>query len=52
LPFKSPTPERVLAFQKILLDKHYSVFIRTSRGSDISAACGQLAGKSQPVKVS
>jgi 23S rRNA (adenine2503-C2)-methyltransferase len=46
LPYKSPTPERVLAFQKILLDKHFSVFIRTSRGTDISAACGQLAGKS------
>jgi 23S rRNA (adenine2503-C2)-methyltransferase len=48
LPYRSPTPERVLAFQKILLDKHFSVFIRTSRGSDISAACGQLAGKVQP----
>jgi 23S rRNA (adenine2503-C2)-methyltransferase len=47
LPYRSPTPERVLAFQKILLDKHFSVFIRTSRGSDISAACGQLAGKKQ-----
>lgn len=45
LPYKSPSAERVLAFQKILLDKHYSVFIRNSRGSDISAACGQLAGK-------
>lgn len=45
LPYKSPTRERMLAFQKILLDAHYSVFIRTSRGSDISAACGQLAAK-------
>jgi 23S rRNA (adenine2503-C2)-methyltransferase len=45
LPYKSPNPERVFAFQKILLDKHFSVFIRNSRGSDISAACGQLAGK-------
>jgi len=45
LPYKSPSPERVLSFQKILLDKHYSVFIRNSRGSDISAACGQLAGQ-------
>ena len=44
-PYRSPSPARVLAFQKILLDKHYSVFIRSSRGSDISAACGQLAGK-------
>ncbi len=48
LPYRSPAPARVLAFQKILLDKHYSVFIRSSRGSDISAACGQLAGKEQP----
>ena len=47
LPYRSPSPERVLAFQKILLDKHFSVFIRSSRGSDISAACGQLAGKKQ-----
>ena len=46
-PYRSPSPARVLAFQKILLDKHYSVFIRSSRGSDISAACGQLAGKAQ-----
>lgn len=45
LPFKSPTRERTLAFQKILMDAHYSVFIRSSRGSDISAACGQLANK-------
>jgi 23S rRNA (adenine2503-C2)-methyltransferase len=47
-PYRSPAPARIFAFQKILLDKHYSVFIRSSRGSDISAACGQLAGKAQP----
>ncbi len=40
-----PSAERLLAFQKILLDAHYTVFIRTSRGADISAACGQLAVK-------
>lgn len=45
LPYKSPSRDRMLAFQKILMDAHYSVFIRNSRGSDISAACGQLAGK-------
>ncbi len=43
LPFESPNKDRLLAFQKILLDAHYTVFIRTSRGTDISAACGQLA---------
>ena len=40
-----PSPRhRILAFQEILRQAHYSVFIRSSRGSDIAAACGQLAG--------
>lgn len=47
LPFQSPSKERMLAFQNILRQNHYSVFIRTSRGSDISAACGQLAKKTR-----
>ncbi len=45
LPYKAPKFERMLAFQEILRKNNYSVFIRTSRGADISAACGQLAGK-------
>lgn len=45
LPYRSPSRERLLAFQDILRSYHYSVFIRTSRGADISAACGQLAKK-------
>ena len=47
LPFKSPSRNRVYAFQKIVRDAGYSVFIRTSRGEDISAACGQLAKQKQ-----
>lgn len=43
--FQSPKPDRVLRFQKILRDRDFTVFIRQSRGEDISAACGQLAGK-------
>lgn len=43
LPYKSPDKKRILQFQQILLDAHYTVFIRSSRGTDISAACGQLA---------
>ncbi len=43
LPYRSPDKTKILAFQKVLLDAHYTVFIRTSRGADISAACGQLA---------
>ncbi len=43
LPFRSPTRERLIRFQNILINAHYTVFIRNSRGTDISAACGQLA---------
>lgn len=41
-PYERPNEETVLAFQEILREKHYTVLIRRSRGSDISAACGQL----------
>jgi 23S rRNA (adenine2503-C2)-methyltransferase len=43
--YRASPPERILAFQEILRKAHYSVFIRTSRGADIDAACGQLAGR-------
>ena len=42
---RSPGGERVLRFQEILREAGYTVFIRQSRGEDISAACGQLAGR-------
>ncbi len=45
--FRSPSRERILRFQKILRDRKYTVFIRQSRGEDISAACGQLAASQQ-----
>ncbi len=45
LPFEKPSNNRVHAFQRILREMDYTVFIRTSRGDDISAACGQLACK-------
>lgn len=44
LPFAAPDPNRVLEFQEIIRQAHYPVFIRESRGRDIAAACGQLAG--------
>ena len=37
--------KRLLNFQHLLRQAGYTVFIRQSRGEDISAACGQLAGK-------
>lgn len=43
LPFRAPKFDRVLAFQKILTDRHVPTFIRISRGQDIRAACGQLS---------
>jgi 23S rRNA (adenine2503-C2)-methyltransferase len=44
LPFAAPDLNRVLEFQEIIHQAHYPVFIRESRGRDIAAACGQLAG--------
>jgi len=34
----------VSTFQKMLRDEGYTVTIRTTRGDDIGAACGQLVG--------
>jgi len=42
-PLRAPEMGAVLAFQKVLCDAGYSCFIRRRRGSDVSAACGQLA---------
>jgi 23S rRNA (adenine2503-C2)-methyltransferase len=47
LPYKASPMERILAFQKILVDKDVPAFIRRPRGQDISAACGQLAARHQ-----
>jgi 23S rRNA (adenine2503-C2)-methyltransferase len=43
LPYREPEPERVLEFHAILLEKGIPVFVRTARGRDVMAACGQLA---------
>lgn len=45
LPYKRSSDERIEKFQEILWAAGYTVFVRSSRGADISAACGQLAGK-------
>jgi 23S rRNA (adenine2503-C2)-methyltransferase len=45
LPFRRPADETIALFQQILWDAGYTVMVRSSRGADISAACGQLAGK-------
>ncbi len=43
--FVPPTRASLDAFHKYLLDRHFTVITRDSRGSDISAACGQLKGR-------
>jgi 23S rRNA (adenine2503-C2)-methyltransferase len=45
IPLKTPSQERILAFEKILADHHITVIIRRPRGDDVSAACGMLAGR-------
>ena len=43
--FESSPRKTIEEFQTVLIDRHLSVFIRKSRGADIMAACGQLAGE-------
>jgi len=43
--YKPSTPERKAAFTNYLESKNLIVNVRQSRGKDIAAACGQLAGK-------
>jgi 23S rRNA (adenine2503-C2)-methyltransferase len=45
--FERPSEEAILAFQEILLCKHFTAIIRRSKGEEISAACGQLRARSQ-----
>jgi 23S rRNA (adenine2503-C2)-methyltransferase len=41
--FRAPAQGRVDAFQDVLARAGYSCFVRTRRGDEVSAACGQLA---------
>jgi len=45
--YKKTDPERVRQFEAFIKTKNLVVTIRTSKGQDINAACGQLANKSQ-----
>lgn len=44
-PFKTPSDEAILAFEKILWAKDITAILRKSKGSDIDAACGQLKAR-------
>jgi 23S rRNA (adenine2503-C2)-methyltransferase len=47
IPLKTPSQERILGFQQVLVEHHITVNIRRPRGDDVSAACGMLAGREQ-----
>jgi len=55
--FERSDMDRVKRFQQVLLDAGYIATIRRTRGEDIDAACGQLAGqvvnrmKRKPIRV-
>jgi 23S rRNA (adenine2503-C2)-methyltransferase len=55
--FERSDMDRVKRFQQVLLDAGYIATIRRTRGDDIDAACGQLAGqvvnrmKRKPIRV-
>lgn len=44
-PFKRPSRERVARFQSIVGAAGMTVLVRTARGDEISAACGQLGAE-------
>lgn len=48
--FVPPTQKSLDDFHKYLLDRNFTVITRDSRGSDISAACGQLKGRMDQAK--
>jgi 23S rRNA (adenine2503-C2)-methyltransferase len=51
IPFKRPSEEKVRAFQDILMKGGFTAIVRASKGVEISAACGQLQGKSSKLGV-
>lgn len=42
--YQRSSPERIASFQKQLMIAGYNTIVRKTRGEDINAACGQLAG--------
>jgi 23S rRNA (adenine2503-C2)-methyltransferase len=45
--YKRSLPEAVSSFRDVLMQAGLVVTVRKTRGDDIAAACGQLAGKVQ-----
>lgn len=51
-PYECSSNNRIRAFSQIVLDAGYASPVRTPRGQDIFAACGQLKSASERVKKS
>jgi 23S rRNA (adenine2503-C2)-methyltransferase len=45
--YRRSSPERIKAFAEVLKSKDVFAYVRKTRGDDIDAACGQLAGQVQ-----
>ena len=43
--YGAPSAERVKAFQNYFVQRQLNCTVRASRGTDISAACGQLGAQ-------
>lgn len=43
--YETPEQKDIYDFQTYLMNKGYTTMLRTTRGDDIGAACGQLVGK-------
>lgn len=50
MAYRKPSYEKVLAFQRKLVDRGMRCYIRKTRGDDSEAACGQLATHKHPTK--
>ncbi|MDH4468208.1 MAG: 23S rRNA (adenine(2503)-C(2))-methyltransferase RlmN [Bacteriovoracaceae bacterium] len=50
-PFKRPSDQKVLAFQKAFMDRGYTCTIRMTKGEDILAACGQLKSEFEKINL-
>jgi 23S rRNA (adenine2503-C2)-methyltransferase len=43
--YRRSSPEAINRFRQVLLDRNIMTITRRTRGDDIAAACGQLAGQ-------
>ncbi|MFN3813202.1 MAG: 23S rRNA (adenine(2503)-C(2))-methyltransferase RlmN [Aquificaceae bacterium] len=52
IAYERPAMDRVYEFQRVLLDRGISAFVRISKGFEIFGACGQLRSKENMIKLS